>query len=150
MHSSRQILVALLCLALGPAVAQEGGGDGSGIEVSPDKPKEEGGEKKGDGGYDPEETKKKNVGLAGGGDEGEGGDADAPKVKADLQTRINQAIEHAQVVPGMTRDEVLMSIGYPPAHRTPSLESPAWTYWQNAVDTFVVSFDGNKVSQVQR
>jgi outer membrane protein assembly factor BamE (lipoprotein component of BamABCDE complex) len=59
-------------------------------------------------------------------------------------------IEQAQVEPGMTRDEVLMSLGYPPAHRTPSLDSPTWTYWANRWATFEVYFDGDRVSRVNR
>ena len=50
----------------------------------------------------------------------------------------------------MTRDQVLMSLGYPPAHRTPSLEGPTWTYWQNRWATMVVVFDGDKVVRVER
>jgi hypothetical protein len=73
-------------------------------------------------------------------DKGDGGDV----------ARINAAIEHAQVVPGMTRDEVLMAIGYPPAHRTPSLESSTWTYWANRWESFMVNFDGNRVAGVTR
>ncbi len=90
MHLPRLLLAALLCLALGPALAQEGEGD-EGIEVSEDPPAGEA-PAKGDDGYDPEEAKKKNAGLAGGGPEDEG-DPDAPKVKIDLQTKINEAIK---------------------------------------------------------
>jgi hypothetical protein len=50
----------------------------------------------------------------------------------------------------MTRDQVLMSLGYPPAHRTPSLDSPQWTYWQNRWQSFVVDFNGDKVDAVRR
>ncbi|HEX5136330.1 MAG TPA: prenyltransferase/squalene oxidase repeat-containing protein [Planctomycetota bacterium] len=91
MHQPRLLLAALLCFALGPAIAQDGGDDDSGIEVSEDpKPGEEKPPPKDDG-YDPDETKKKNVGLAGGGEENDD-DPNAPKVKGDLQTRINEAI----------------------------------------------------------
>lgn len=58
-------------------------------------------------------------------------------------------IERAEVAPGMTRDEVLLSIGYPPAHRTPSLASPSWTYWENRWSSFVVHFDGDRVDHIQ-
>ena len=68
--------------------------------------------------------------------------------RAEVQ-RINEAIERAQVVPGMTRDEVLMAIGYPPAHRS-AITSNDWTYWENRVAEFYVRFDGDKVGQVQR
>jgi hypothetical protein len=92
MHPPRLLFAALFCFALGPAVAQEGGDD-SGIDVSGE---EKPGEEKPappDDGHDEEETKKKNVGLAGGGEQDDG-DAGAPKVKADLQTRINEAIKN--------------------------------------------------------
>jgi hypothetical protein len=50
----------------------------------------------------------------------------------------------------MTRDQVLMSLGYPPAHRTPSLSASTWTYWQNRWVTMVVAFEGDRVSRVVR
>ena len=48
----------------------------------------------------------------------------------------------------MTKAQVLMAIGYPPAHETPSLDSPQWTYWRNRWDRFQVFFDGDKVARV--
>jgi hypothetical protein len=68
----------------------------------------------------------------------------------DTSAAIVNAIEQSTVEVGMTRDQVLMSLGYPPPHRTPSLESPTWTYWMNRWDTFTVNFDGNKVASVVR
>ena len=50
----------------------------------------------------------------------------------------------------MNREQVLMSLGYPPAHRTPSLDGPTWTYWANRFATFMVHFDGDRVARVQR
>lgn len=38
-------------------------------------------------------------------------------------------IEQGTVGGGMTRQAALMSYGYPPSHRTPSLEQDVWTYW---------------------
>lgn len=52
--------------------------------------------------------------------------------------------------PGMTKEEVLMMLGYPPAHRTPSLEAPDWHYWQNRWHQFVVYFDADRVTRVQQ
>jgi hypothetical protein len=68
----------------------------------------------------------------------------------DTSSAIVNAIEQSTVEVGMTRDQVLMSLGYPPAHRTPSLESPTWTYWMNRWETFTVNFDGDKVASVVR
>ena len=64
--------------------------------------------------------------------------------------KTKKLIDEGTVDVGMTRDQVLMSLGYPPAHRTPSLDAPAWTYWQNRWVTMQVYFDGDKVSRVQR
>jgi hypothetical protein len=62
--------------------------------------------------------------------------------------KVQKAIAAGTVEPGMTRDQVLMAIGYPPAHETPSLASPQWTYWRNNRDRFNVYFDGDKVARV--
>ena len=72
------------------------------------------------------------------------------KKQAAAAERMRKLIEEGTVEPGMTKDEVLMAVGYPPVHRTPSLSSPNWTYWQNRWVTFEVYFDGDKVSRVQR
>jgi hypothetical protein len=58
-------------------------------------------------------------------------------------------IEDGVVEAGMTRPQVLMALGYPPAHETPSLESPAWHYWRDRWHRFIVHFDGDKVTRVQ-
>jgi hypothetical protein len=63
---------------------------------------------------------------------------------------VRRLIEQGAVEEGMTREQVLMSLGYPPVHRTPSLDTPAWTYWENRWVTFVVHFEGDKVSRVER
>jgi hypothetical protein len=64
--------------------------------------------------------------------------------------KIRKLIEQGAVEEGMNREQVLMSLGYPPAHRTPSLDSPTWTYWANRFATFMVHFDGDRVARVQR
>jgi hypothetical protein len=68
------------------------------------------------------------------------------RVPAKTRTQIEQGV----VAPGMTREQVLMALGYPPAHRTPSLDSPKWTYWENRWATFEVFFEGDTVNLVQR
>jgi hypothetical protein len=64
--------------------------------------------------------------------------------------RVRKQVEDGVVEPGMTKKEVIMALGYPPAHRTPSLDAPMWTYWANRWATFEVYFDGDKVSRVNR
>jgi outer membrane protein assembly factor BamE (lipoprotein component of BamABCDE complex) len=78
--------------------------------------------------------------------------ADDPHAKITKKTpeKTRSLIQQSGVEPGMTRDQVLMSLGYPPAHRTPALDGPTWTYWQNRVVTFQVHFSGDKVERVDR
>jgi len=64
--------------------------------------------------------------------------------------RTRHMIEEGTVSIGMTRDQVLMTLGYPPADRTPSLDAPRWTYWANRGDPFEVFFEGDRVSRVSR
>jgi len=73
---------------------------------------------------------------------------DKKQAAAAEQTR--KLIEEGTVESGMTKEQVLTAIGYPPAHRTPSLSGSTWTYWQNRWVTMEVYFDGDKVSRVQR
>jgi hypothetical protein len=77
--------------------------------------------------------------------------AEDPRTKLKkVPAKTVKLIEAGGVDPGMTKDQVLMSLGYPPAHRTPSLETGQWSFWQNRWQQFVVYFDGDKVSRVQR
>ena len=72
------------------------------------------------------------------------------KKKAAAGSKFAKSIENGLVEQGMTKDEVLKTLGYPPAHRTASLESPVWTYWRNRWETYVVYFDGDKVDRISR
>ncbi len=42
---------------------------------------------------------------------------------------------------GMTRQEILMTYGYPPRHGTPGLFSNQWVYWRDRVRTKRICFD---------
>lgn len=57
-----------------------------------------------------------------------------------------RAIEFGNVENGMTKAEVLISRGTPPAHVTPSTQSNLWKYWQNRFVTRNVEFRDGKVS----
>jgi hypothetical protein len=60
-----------------------------------------------------------------------------------------KAIKTGEVKPGMTKAAVIVAIGYPPKHKTPSLESDHWRYWQNRFGTFLVNFDNDKVASIK-
>lgn len=46
---------------------------------------------------------------------------------------------------GMTKDDVIKALGYPPCHKTPALESRSWIYWINRFNKAVVVFDDSGV-----
>jgi len=72
------------------------------------------------------------------------------KKQAAENAKRRKLIEEGIVEKGMTKREVLMALGYPPAHRTPSLDASSWTYWQNRWATMAIHFDGDKVSRIER
>jgi len=41
------------------------------------------------------------------------------------------AIKEGVLKLGMTKEQVVMARGYPPGHKTPSLERDTWTYWSS-------------------
>src|SRR5262245_44742699 len=68
-----------------------------------------------------------------------------------VPARQVKQVEKATIAPGMGRDQVLLAVGYPPADRTPALEAATWVYGDGGgSDAFVVYFDGDRVSSVQR
>jgi hypothetical protein len=64
-----------------------------------------------------------------------------PRIAA-LPKAVRRAIEHCKVEIGMTREQVLISLGYPATDGTPSLQDREWTYRYNHRDTpYRVAFD---------
>ena len=59
------------------------------------------------------------------------------------------AIKKGTVEVGMSKDAVIKAMGYPPHHKTPTLEMDQWRYWKNRFDTMLVSFENGKVSSIQ-
>ena len=62
---------------------------------------------------------------------------------------VQRAIANGKVERGMTREQVVLSLGHPPMHRTRSLDELEWTYWYNHWVTYKVLFnDRGKVAGV--
>ena len=63
------------------------------------------------------------------------------------------AIKAGKAEVGMSKEAVLVSLGYPPAHATPSLKQDEWKYWKFqrgfAQDVIIYHFKDNKVSSIQ-
>ena len=48
-----------------------------------------------------------------------------------IRGRYAKEVGFGELRLGMTKDEVIMTRGYPPAHKTVSLESDRWVYWSS-------------------
>lgn len=51
------------------------------------------------------------------------------------------AIRKGVVIEGMTREQVIMSMGYPPEHKTPNIDSAEWLYWMDKEKTKKICFN---------
>jgi hypothetical protein len=54
---------------------------------------------------------------------------------------IREAIRTGRLTHGMTREQAILAAGYPATHRTPILDAPVWTYWNDRLTSFRVTWD---------
>ncbi|MDD4816810.1 MAG: hypothetical protein PHI85_02430 [Victivallaceae bacterium] len=66
----------------------------------------------------------------------------------DVKPESLERIQHASVAPGMTREEVIFSFGYPVPGRTPELSGSSYLYYQSPDRTFRVVFKGDEVRSI--
>lgn len=55
--------------------------------------------------------------------------------------QIRAAITSARLVKGMTREQVLMAVGYPVSSENAHLDSKVWRFWLSSFAEFRVKFD---------
>lgn len=68
--------------------------------------------------------------------------ADNPKDKlATFPKAIQTAIANAKVTKGMSREQVLMAVGYPVTSETPDLGAKVWRFWLGSFSEFRVKFN---------
>lgn len=65
------------------------------------------------------------------------------------KSKYKNQIQHGQVISGMSRDEVILTRGYPPKHATSSLENNEWLYWISKWNKEKVTFRNGKVIEVR-
>ena len=58
-------------------------------------------------------------------------------------------IRKGKIAVCMSKSAVLMAYGYPPSHRTPSLDSDIWRYWESRLQKWRVFFQDGKVMEIQ-
>lgn len=59
---------------------------------------------------------------------------------ANMSTQDQSGIAQGQLFPGMSKQGVAIALGYPPDHKTPSLNADRWVYWNSKMGTFDVNF----------
>ncbi len=57
-------------------------------------------------------------------------------------------VKRGEAVPGMTRSDILIAYGPPPACRTPNLKNETWVYWISRSETIRVIFRNEKVRNI--
>ena len=62
-----------------------------------------------------------------------------------LSDKDRKGIEGGMASVGMTKDGVMIALGYPATHKTPSPDSNRWIYWTNRFGTIAVNFDDKGV-----
>lgn len=60
-----------------------------------------------------------------------------------------KSIETGQAKIGMSKAAILIALGYPPKHQTPTLEGDSWRYWSSRYGTFIVRFEDEKVVEIR-
>ncbi len=58
-------------------------------------------------------------------------------------------IQNGQVYNGMSKAGVLIAVGYPPSHRTPTLDQDVWRFWRTRFNQFEVYFTNGLVSGIR-
>jgi hypothetical protein len=56
------------------------------------------------------------------------------------KTEIN-GIDEGVILVGMSKKAVIVAYGYPPEHKTPSLNDNIWTYWLSKMKSTVIYFN---------
>ncbi len=68
--------------------------------------------------------------------------ADDPAAKiATFPKRIQDAIASARLVKGMTREQVMMSVGYPVSSENHNFDDKTWRFWLSSFSEFRCRFD---------
>lgn len=67
---------------------------------------------------------------------------------ANLSDVDRQGIKQGEVFEGMSKQGVILALGYPPDHVTPNLNMNHWRYWTGTVSNFTVIFVDGIVKRI--
>lgn len=64
-----------------------------------------------------------------------------------LSKSTKQAVEAGELTLGMSKGQVIMARGYPPRHKTPTLDQNTWTYWSSRFVQRTLKFQDGVLSE---
>lgn len=69
--------------------------------------------------------------------------ADDPKARlATYAPAVRRAIQNGKIMHGMTKEQVIMSLGYPETDQNPRLDAPYWRFWRSSFGEYKVHWNG--------
>jgi hypothetical protein len=72
-----------------------------------------------------------------------------PKLKMTrFAPTTRKAIEAGKLLRGMSKEQVIMAIGYPQANENPDLNAPSWRYWWSSFGPYYVHWAKGSVSKI--
>ena len=75
--------------------------------------------------------------------------ADDPRRRLDsFPPAVRLAIQSGRLSKGMTREQVIMALGYPHADAGKGLDAPSWRYWWSSFESFYVHWSRDKLSKI--
>jgi hypothetical protein len=60
---------------------------------------------------------------------------------ASFPSSVQDAIRAGKVMPGMSKEQVVMAVGFPARHETPTVDAPSWRFWYTSRIQYTVQFD---------
>ncbi len=74
---------------------------------------------------------------------------DPKAAMAGWPAKVQEAVRQSRVTPGMSREQVIVSLGYPISSENPDLDSPLWRYWLSSFAEFQLHFaDNGRLSDI--
>lgn len=74
---------------------------------------------------------------------------DPKKRIATFAPAVQAAIEAGRLMIGMTKEQVIMAVGYPQTDETPRLDAQYWRYWWSPYASYTVHWTNNKVRKIE-
>lgn len=73
-----------------------------------------------------------------------------PKLKiAKLAPALRKAIVAGKLSKGMTKEQVIISVGYPQTNENPRLNGPYWRYWWSSFGPYYVYWSDSKLRKIE-